>query len=175
MPKYTELSAVKMRQTLGQQLIPVADCIRDILTQAGLRPYRVCLVRTRWSAGIRGQGSEFVISREPLLPTPKLMDLEGLAEIVSASGLSEQGDVMVSEVSGRYAEAFLRGAQPSGDPWPEENFFWEIEFPDIDGNPGERRRFAVGAAPWYDASGLEWKIHLRRQRDGRERNGDTHP
>lgn len=166
-----------MRASLGQALVPVADVLRGLLTTFGLRPYVVRLMRTRWSSGERGVGVETIIESTILEPTPKIADLTGVAAISTPAGLSEQGEVILSRISGRYTEEQLRGMAPSGLPVEaSDSFFYEVEFPrPSDGRPSERRRFTLSSAPYYDPFGLQWRVQLRRQRDDRERNGDLPP
>jgi hypothetical protein len=163
-----------MRRTLGQQLVPVADCLRDLLTQFGLRPYTVNLIHTRWSGGSRGVGQELIVSVVPILPTPKIADLSGVQEILSPAGLAEVGEVMLTKVSGRFTEEQLRGVPPDGAaPLAGDlQFFYEVQWPELNGQPGDRRRFFPVSAPYYDAPALQWRVQLRRQRGDRARNGD---
>ena len=161
--------------TLAFNLIGVADGLRDLYTQFGLRPYRVALVRTRWSGGRRGIGVEIVISSTNLLPTPKMTDMAALTEINSAIGLDETGEVVLTEVSGAFTEDQLRGHPfGNGEPvFPDEQFYYEIEFPPAcAGKDGERRRFTVKGAPMYFADRFQWNIRLEKQRQDRSRYGD---
>lgn len=172
-PQFTQLTPGQMRRTLGQNLIPVADTLRNLLTDFGLRPYTVTLLQTRWSSGERGEGVEVIIGQCPLLPTPRITDLTEVANIVTAAGLAEQGEIVLSRISGSYTEEQLRGIWPDGQQTePDSQFFYEVQFPEVaTGFPGERRRFFPTSAPYYDAPGLQWRIKLRKQRDDRSRDG----
>jgi hypothetical protein len=172
-PRFTRLSSTEFGQTLGQQLIPVADDLRDLQTQFGLRPYRVRIIRTRWTGGRRGIGEEVVSSEMEILPVPLVSDLTSLAEIVSPVGLDEHGGIVLSEVSGRYTDDQLRGLDIDGTPPAEdEQVMYEVEFPRSDGKPGERRRFHIRSAPHYFADEFQWRVPLERAHEGRDRRGE---
>ena len=165
-------TAQTLGRSLGRKLIGVVDKIRDIDTRLGFRPYVVRLVYTRWSGGVRDVGEESVISEERLLPTPLMLDLQGVASVVTVSGSDEQGGVMLTEVSGCYTEEQLRGLGDQGQALPaDQSFYYEIEFLRVDGVDGERRRFTIGGAPEYDADNYLWRFRLVRQRPDRSRHG----
>lgn len=168
-------SRMPLCSTLARDLIATVDSIRDLNTQFGLRPYVVSLVKTRWSGSKRGVGAEELVA-DPitLLPTPRISDMSGVAEITTAVGLDEFGEVILSEVSGSYTEDFLRGADSEGrPPAADENFFYEIEFPPAcTGGEGDRRRFFIRSAPMYFADRFQWNLRLERQRQDRTRAGD---
>lgn len=158
--------------TLAHQLIRSADVIRNLYTTYGLRPYNVSLIHTRWSGGKRNIGVEEVVDVTNIVPTPLLSDLSQVAQVNSPIGLDEIGDILVSEVSGAYTENQLTGYTPGMLLAKDENFYWEIEFPPpCEGQPGERRRFTVNAAPMYYADKFQWQIRLTRQRVDRTRSG----
>jgi hypothetical protein len=178
---FTRVSSSQLLSSLGQDLIDTADSIRDIATEFGLRPYEVSLIMTRWSGGQgmdikRGIGAEVIISTIPLLPTPLLTDMTGVAQINTPVGLDEFGEVLLTEVSARYREEQLRGLGPNGEPIEKNvQFYYEIEFPppQFADRDGQRRRFTIKGAPMYFADKFQWQIRLERQRGDRQRNGDT--
>jgi len=175
---YTDLSGVDLRNTLARRLIRVADSVRDLYTRFGGRPYEVRIIRTRWSGGRRNIGEEILTSNTVILPTPLVSDLTSLTEIVQPVGLDEIGGIQVSQISGRYTEEQLLGRYPDGSPpEPDEQVFWEIEFPltgacagDDAGSP--KRRFIPRSAPYYSAFGFQWTVGLERSHEDRARNGD---
>jgi len=171
--KFTDPTSIQLNQTLARQFIPLADQLRDMLTQFGLRPYKVRIVRVQWSGGERGIGTSTVVSELVLLPTPLISDLTTLTEIVQPVGLDEIGMVQLSEVSGRFTEDELMGRDSDGSPIPaDQEFFYEAEFPRPDGKPGVRRRFFPRSAPQYDAGGLQWIVRLEKTHEDRGRGGD---
>lgn len=172
-PKFTTLSPAQFAQSLARRLIPVADSLRDLRVRFGLRPYRVRVMRTRWTGGQRGIGEEVVSAEMEILPTPLVQDLSALAEVVEPVGLLEVGSVSISEVSGRYTEEQLRGLDIDGTPpAADEQVWYEIEFPRSDGQKGERRRFFLGSTPNYAAARFEWTFRLDRSHEGRSRAGE---
>jgi len=161
-----------LRDSLARKLVPVADKLRDLQTRLGGRPYRVKVVRTTWSGLKRGVGVEQVVSELELLPTPLVVDLNGLGEEVSAVGVTEVGQVILQEVSGRYTEDHLTGVDAEGNPVGDsDSLYYEIESFRPDGQPAERRRFALASVPYYAATKFQWTITLDAQLAKRGRNG----
>lgn len=138
-----------------------------------MRPYVVRVVHTRWSAGARNLGEESIIG-DPIviLPTPLVRDLSSLVNVVSPIGSDERGSLMVTEISGCYTEEQLRGFDDiDGSPVPaDQSYFWEIEFIRADGIHSEKRRFNLGAAPFYRADDFSWQVTLERARPERLRS-----
>lgn len=163
-------------KSLARKLIPVVDKARDIATQLGARPYRVRLVRTRWTGGRRGVGVEEIISLMEILPTPKVVDLNTLAEIVTPIGPTEIGLIQLQQVSGRYTEDILVGVDPSGNkPAQSDDLYYEIEFFRVDEQPSDHHRFALATVPYYHATQCQWTITLDAQIAKRRRDGRTLP
>ncbi len=172
-PKFTDPTTLDLKRTLAQQLIPVADSIRDLHTRFGLRPYKVRVVRVRWSGGMRGHGTPHVASTMDLLPTPLVQDLTTLTEILQPIGLDEVGTISVAEISGRFTDDDLRLQSKNGvPPGPDEEVFYEIEFPQPDGGPSVKRRFFLRGAPYYSAGRFQWSIRLEKANEDRSRRGD---
>lgn len=161
-------------ETLTEALGPVVDCVRDLYTQLGARAYQVSLVWTRWTGRERGVGNEYVVEVFPLLPTPLISDLMGVALELKPIGSNEQGDLTVTELSPRYDEDLLLGRAgpvPKGRAIPGDvSFFWEVYLPDRRGH-GVRRRFTPSSAPSKRPLGFEWEIKLRQQEEPRLRDG----
>lgn len=170
--QFTDASAVG-QDALIPSLSETVDAARDVYTQLGVRSYRVILVRTRWSGGERGAGTEEVIAETPILPTPNVSDMTALTQETMSVGTEEQGTVRVTEISARYTENDLLGLSAKAEPIPDDqSFYWEIQ--DLNGGPADspRRRFIPKSAPDYDAQNLEWKIVLQRQMGDRTRMGE---
>jgi len=165
--RFTDLSGLDLSRTLARRLVPVADMLRDLRTKFGMRPYEVHVIRSAWTGGERGVGVEQVTSDVVILPTPRIVDLTSLTEIVQPVGLDEVGQVTLDEVSGRFTEDQLLGRHDDGSPLrPDETVFYEVLFPLPDGRAGnvERRRFYPTSAPHYAAGKFEWVVRLERQR-----------
>ncbi len=164
-----------LKRTLARKLVPAVDKIRDINTRLGARPYRVKLVRTRSTGGERGMGVEAVVLEMDIVPTPKVIDMTTLEEVVTPLGPTEIGLVQLQQVSGRYTEDQLVGVDAQGNrPGKSDNVYYEIQFFRPDGQPASRHRFALSVVPYYDATKFQWVISLdaqiaKRLRDGRPR------
>lgn len=160
-------------RTLAHKLVGPANSLRNLLTVFGLRPYVVRLVRTRWSQGERGWGTEEVVEAIDLLPTPKVESLDTLDNVTQVVGSDEYGSLRVSQINGELTEDQICGRGPQGEPIPEsDNFYWEIEFPNPSGMfPGERRRFELSGTPTFEAGKLQWVVQLVRAGENRTREG----
>jgi len=171
--KFTDPTSLQLGKTLARRLVPLADKLRDMLTKFGLRPYKVKVVRVKWSGGARGAGAPVVVGDLHILPTPLISDLNSLSNIVEAVGLTEVGSLTLSEVSGRFSEDDLLGRDSEGNPVaPDEEFFYEVEFPRLDGKPSTRRRFYPRSPPQYHAGKLQWTVRLEKALEDRDRTGD---
>jgi hypothetical protein len=97
---------------LADALVGVVDEVRSLIhAELGTRPNRVFLVRRVWSGAIAGDGSPTDTEVE-ILPPPRVTDL-ALRATLRPAGREEEGDVLLTEVSLRYAEAEL---YPTGLP-----------------------------------------------------------
>lgn len=173
MAKFTEVTTKQAKGTLARDFIGLADDLRDLLTQFGLRTYAVRTVRVQWSGGKRGRGTPVVIAEETLLPTPKIGTLEDVKEFAQSIGITELGQLTLKQISGRYTEQQLRGFSDVGEPLPaDEEFYYEIEFFPNDSGPSTKRRFAVKGVPTYKPGALQWTIDLEKANDNRTRGGD---
>ncbi len=169
---YTVPDAATLKCSLAQKLIPSVDRIRDIYTRLGARPYRVFIVRTRFAGPRQGMGVEQVVSELELLPTPLVVDMRGLSEMVTPVGVNEQGIVQLQYISGRYTEEMLLGIGSTGQPLPaNETVYYEIIFFRRDGGPPERRRFVRDAVPTYNALQFQWQVNLVSALENRSRDG----
>lgn len=167
---FTLASSIDPMRTLVGSMAPCVDHLRDIYTCLGARMYVVVLVKTRWSGGRRGVGQEQVISEEPILPTPLVLDEGALRKTQFGVGSVEQGSIKVTEISMRYTEDQLCGRGLNGEPTPkDEQFYWEVR----DSAPGaDVRRYTVDVVPVLDPLNFGWSIGLRRQQGDRTRAGD---
>lgn len=172
MTQFTKLRDGGYQRTLAGRLVRVADRVRDLATKLGVRPYTVTLVRVRWDGGMRGHGSEILVSAEDILPTPKVLLGSSPRGELLRSGWTGTADMMVTEISARYTADQLLGQGTDGLAIPEdEEFFWEIRYQGLDGRGGERRRFLPVGNPDYMATNLCWSVNLLQVDTGRSRNG----
>lgn len=133
----------RVGRTLADQLIPLADSVRQLYTDFGLRPYRVFLVWIRWNPegvvvggqldlGEVGAGEPELVREIELLPTPRV-EFGGVGKDFDAVGTTERGGIGISEISERYTEDLLTGLLDEfRDPaYPDTlkagiDFFYEI-------------------------------------------------
>lgn len=172
MSRFTTVTTRQAKATLARDFVDLADDLRDMLTQFGLRTYKVSMIRLQWSGGRRGRGAPIIVSEEALLPTPKISSLDALTELVQPVGVDELGAIELTQISGRYTEEQLTGKGVDGSPIPpNEEFFYEIEFFPQAG-PSKKRRFQTKTAPNYFPGKLQWVLRLEKANDNRALNGD---
>lgn len=170
----------QQRGTLANKLVKVADRIRALNARFGIRPYRVFLIHTMWTGGDRGVGDERVISRVEILPVPLVSGVGAISEVVRATGVVEEGDVSVEQISARFTEDDLLGRTPDirdqnlpKTTMDHVDFFWEI----VENRPQRPlaviRRFAVRDVPELSRDGFQWTIRLVKQDYDRGRYGGT--
>jgi hypothetical protein len=168
--QFTVLDGNSLQNTLVRKLTHVADKVRDLGTKLGGYEYQVSLVRTRWSGGKRGNGTESVVSATPLLPTPKLISLDGQILTLQAVGLDEVGTVIVRQISPAYTEDELRGLGPQGEPIPpDQNFYYEIVLPRPLPEAAVRRRYQLRGTPDYQPTRFGWSVTLLKAGEERDR------
>lgn len=171
--KFTDPTSLQYSKTLARRFVPLADKLRDLMTKFGLRPYKVRIMRVKWSGGQRGVGAPTIVSEIHILPTPLISDLTSLQEIVHPTGLCEHGSIQLSEVSGTFTDDDLMGRDKDGaPPGADDEVFYEIEFPRPDGLASTRRRFYMTSPPHYHAGRLQWIIRLEKSHEDRDRDGD---
>lgn len=154
--------------SLVEELGEVADDMRQIYTDLGVRPYRVWSVVVRWTGGAVGKGEQEIVSDVELLPTP--MFGMRLTKEVKAGGTVENGKPELTQISPRFTEddvnaIFHRQPLPQGT----EGFI-EIRMDARDGN-SKIRRFTVYSAPERRASKFDWRVQLVSAYPDPNRNG----
>lgn len=172
----------EMPRTLAGELIPVADSIRELYSAFGIRAYRCYLVHGQWSGQRRGEGVLQIISRRELTPTPRVRDLGQVSEVLRSTGLTEEGGVVIDQISGRYTEDDLMGLTPDlQEPALQRTsramveFFWEI----VESRPSTPtpivRRFRPVSVPMLSRDGFAWTVGLTKQDFDSGRTGTTVP
>ncbi len=156
--------------SLVEDLGDVVDDARQLLTDFGLRPYRVFSVVVRWTGGAVGKGSPQVLSEREFLPTPNVVFLGkggSLGKRMTEGGTSERGEVLMTELSPRYTEddinsLFCRQPLPSTD-----EGFVEVRMDERDGQTIRRRFFPL--VPYRRAAKFDWAVRLRKQNTNESR------
>lgn len=155
--------------TLLAKLGPCVDKIRGLNATLGLRPYHVYIVHTRWSGAEVGEGVESVLTQEEILPVPSVQSIANLKLQLQSIGITEAGDLSVSEISTRYSEHQLRCLQADGRGFPKnEELFWEVHFLRADGEDAIRRRFVVTGVPTLNPGKMQWSVNLTRSYNDRD-------
>lgn len=154
------------RDSLVEELGEVADDLRQLATDFGLRPYTVHIVRTSWTGGEIGRGQADVSLDLPLLPTPKL-SMTGVSRESREAGVLERGDARLEGVSPRYTEDELAGYFSATD---AEEAFIEIRIDERDGTT-KRRRFTLARPPVRRPDRFDWLLVLKRADGDRLRSG----
>lgn len=167
-------------RTLVGRLLPVVDRLRNILAQTGVRIYRVFIVHAYWTGQRRGVGQQVISSRLELLPMPRVRDLNAVRRNVLSAGLTEEGDIVVDQISAKYTEDDLTGRTPDNvDPsiprtsLKTVEFWYEIQENRPSNPPPPLRRFSPPVAtPMLSRGGLAWTVILTKQSEDRGRRGE---
>ncbi len=153
-----------------EDLAGVADDLRQLYTDFGLRPYRVVSVVVAWSGGAIGRGNASVVSERELLPTP-FVDLRPVRSVMRTGGRVEEGEATLREVSPRYTEEDIRTLFHQ-HPLPRgHEGFLEVRVDARDGNHVRHRRFTVQGVPYRKAAAFDWTVRMSRQRADRTPDG----
>jgi hypothetical protein len=174
MPSYPQPTAAHALYAPGQTastgLQSVVDDARQLLTDMGLRPYRVFTVIVEWSGSDMGLGTESVVSETEFLPTP-LVSMRPIGSEMNEGGQVERGNTELKEISGRYTEDQIRGLFQL-QALPKNQLSYVEVFHDArDGQLQPRRRFQVTGVPWHDAENFQWVVKLTESDPDRRRDG----
>jgi hypothetical protein len=153
-----------------EDMAETVDCLRQLATDFGARPYRVFIVTVQWDGARPGEGKQSVLSEEELLPTPRA-DLSAISYQITNAGRTDQGTVRLYEVSPNYTEADLHrmiGSELADN----QQAFVEIRLDGREGNTPVRHRLTVSGAPFYDATGFQWILPLKIQYENRTKRGE---
>lgn len=199
MPLPRPLDPTQARRSFAQRFAPTADRLRQIVTNFGLRPYRVWLVWTRWSGTERGVGKEKEVVRLEILPTPKIANLDtSIRYQMISAGYLPTGSIMVSNISALLTQDQLTGlAIPTREfvcrndpptiesarrlpPKPSEyrlpnpyDFYWLVCEDGRGDDPPAENKFRLSSWPWRDAGNIGWRVALERVSSDPARDGDT--
>jgi hypothetical protein len=191
MPIIKPLAPGQAARTLAQRLSPIADRLRQLNTNLGIRPYRVFLTWTRFGGEKRGEGVETVVYRREILPTPKVASLDSTTFSLFHAGTVPVGSIKLSEISNvRWTEDLLRGLDPCaipelakaktpGQPPPMDqgipqpyDFFFEVVEDDRGGCEPFRFRYRLLNKPFRLPGKVMWQVMLEKCSEDR-RTDDT--
>ncbi len=150
-PYLRPLRDLEHGRTLADSLVQVADSVRQLATNFGVRPYRVRLVWLRYTQAefppgglpepeelalddMVGAGGVSLLREIEVLPTPRVQTTDSIGRRLMQTGLSEAGNISISRISRSFSEDVLRGLLPEyRDPAAPEvlapgiQFFWEVQ------------------------------------------------
>jgi hypothetical protein len=190
MPKIGPLPPGAAARTLTQRLSPLADRLRQIGTNFGIRPYRVFLTWTKFGGSARGEGDEMIVQRAEILPTPKVSSLDSVSFSMFHAGTVPVGSIKLTEISNvAWTEDLLRGLDPVaipplaamvpanqpppldvGIPQPYD-FFYEVVEDDRSGSEENVRfRFRLLNKPFRLPGQVMWSVMLQKVSEDRRRN-----
>lgn len=167
--------------TLAGKLVAVADTVRSLKARFGIRPYRVFIVHAYWTGNRRGAGEPVIASEREILPVPRVRDFNSVRRNLRATGLTEEGDIVIDEISAKYAEDDLTGRTPDNiDPVIPRTSLKTVEYwyevrenrPTSPNPPASRRFSPPVATPHLSRDGFQWTIILTKQGNDRSRRGD---
>ncbi len=201
MPKPRPLSPERAERTLAHRLAPRIDRLRQFATRFGIRPYRCFLTWTKWSGGERGLGTEQIVARIELLPTPKVQSLDNVRAMFFSGGVLPVGSLRLSGISALYtqdqlvglavppdadfvednvpprrdtAEEVSRLPKPSVKSLPEPfDFYWEVHEDGRGDDPPQHNKFRLAAWPHRNAGNVEWTCMLERISVDERRDGSS--
>jgi hypothetical protein len=159
----------ELARAFAPQLTSVVDEIRQLYEEFAIRPYRVFLIHVLWTGGRRGAGQAIETSRRQVEPTPRVRDMNSTNEILRATGLSEEGSIVVDQISAKYAEDDLMGRTPDlQDPEVQRTsvanaeFFWEVQENRAGAPRAVRRCYKPTSVPFLSRDGFQWRVVLTK-------------
>ena len=177
MPRVRPLTPDEARRTLANRLgMRVAPRLRQFATKFGLRAKRVFLVWTKFDGDERGAGSERVVARVELLPTPQVIDLSSVVNNPFSAGVLPVGAVRVDKVAITYTADQLTGKAVPGHedakavPEPFDFFYEIVEDGRGDTEPA-RQRFRLLGYPDRREGDVCWRLLLERASEDMARDG----
>ena len=171
--------------TLAGRLVNVVDTCRNIKAMLGVSIYRVFLVHGYWTGagGRRGRGAGKLVitSRVEIVPIPRVRDLNAVRRVANPMGTTEEGDIIVDQISARYTEDDLTGKTPDlidpGTPRTDRRsmvFWYEVQENRPSSPVPPPRRFSPPTAtPMLTRGGLQWTVVLTKQGYDAGRTGDV--
>lgn len=187
------LSQAQAKRTLlarlsgTQERVGVIDRAHQIAVRLGQRPNQVFLTWTRWTGAERGEGTEQVLRRLELTPTPVVSDLTSVALNPYSAGKLPVGAVRIDQISaGRYREDYLTGKVippellhgQTGAPIDEarDDFFFEVvedgrNLPQ--GERAQRKRFRILAGPYLSTCCTQYSVIVERMSEDMQRDGQS--
>lgn len=178
MAKVRPLTTSEARASLAARLGARVDRVRQLSTRMGLRPLRVFLIWTEWTGAEHGEGTESVVCRHEIIPTPRVVDISNVALKPMSAGLVAEGTLKVDRVTLALTDDMLHGKRyPISGAYVEPrlgvrgDFFYEVVEDGRGDDCPERRRFRLAAEPARRAGEADWVLVLERTAGDLSREG----
>jgi hypothetical protein len=105
-------------------------------------------------------------------------DISATTEVLRPFGLTEEGGLIIDQVSPRYTEDDLMGRTPDLQELdlprtglPNAEFFWEVTESRPSEPPSVRRQYKPASVPMLARDGFHWKVILTKTDYDPGRNG----
>ena len=154
--------------SLVEDFAGLADDMRQMAADFGLRPYLVYSVVVRWSGGERHRGTPSVVWEAAFLPVPKVEGTDQIAHELRAGGDVKRGTLRLTGLSARYTQddiehLFCRRLRT------DEEHYIEVRVDGRDGTQVVRSRYVISAEP--ERGVLGWSVRLTKHDEDRTRSG----
>src|SRR3990167_5274251 len=180
MPRPRPLSSAEAKRALANRFAGskerpgLADRLRQLNTKFGLRSKRVFLTWTLSGGAERGEGTERILARVEILPTPKVSDFSSITRNSFSAGILPVGSIRVSEVSLGFTFDELAGTKVPGRTEPLNEpvaFCYEV----VEDGRGDaqpiRQRFRLLGTPNRNEGMVSWTLLLERVSEDLDRRG----
>ena len=119
-------SATLNTDRLVDDLVETIDELRgDLHPDFGVRQFRVFAVTRTWAGSLVGEG-DYTDQVAEILPQPKLEQWDGYKWVLLSTGINEDGQVRMSEISLTYTQAELTGGIDQ-DERNQQFFFYLVD------------------------------------------------
>ncbi len=153
--------SASLAANLVNELVPVADELRELRTDFGVNAWNVSRVVRTWGGSRPGENDDddYTDVATEIEPTPLVgwADEHGRVRFdLPPTGLNESGEIVLAEVSLTYTEAELSGQSASAN----VEILYLLE--DAQGNGMADRYFVVSTPPAPDREKtIGWRIGLK--------------
>lgn len=148
---------------LVNELAPVADDLRGLFAEFGLDQWQVYRCTRSWSGTRRGEGTLGAETATEITPTPRVGWADGAGRLrfdALPTGMNEDGEILLTEVSLTYTLAELSGQTTTA----AQEVYYKLV--DRQGNGLATRYFNVKRPPIPDReNGIGWIIALTVRTD----------
>lgn len=143
---------------LAADMVPVADELRALADEFGVRQWDVYRVVRTWSGSRPGTptATSFTDVATAITPIPEVLEVDSMRLQLPPTGTYEDGDVKLTGISRTYTEAELTGTASTAN----VEVFYKLA--DKLGGGQADRYFTVVGKPLSRPDNAEITMHLRR-------------